>query len=105
MLSFANLLFKVLAVHYQAINCIKIILNIYIYQVQLFCVSLTNFYHLVNTLANTNSILILNLSHLMNSLINNNDKLKVNFCHLANTLTNIVDKVDNFIKKRLITSN
>ena len=64
-----------------------------------------NFHHLANTLANTDSLLILNLNHLVNPLINTDNILKVKLCYLANILINTNDKTNNFTRERLVLSN
>ena len=63
---------------------------------------MSDFYHNVNTLANTNDIPKVYLYYLVSALTNINNILKVYSCYLANTLTNTKYKADNSIKKRFI---
>lgn len=79
----------------------KTILDVYICQIQLFCVIQQDFYHLVSILANIKTLLMSNLCHLANTLINLNNILKVDLCYLASILININDKMDNFIREKV----
>ena len=64
---------------FAVLNHSRSVLDIYIYQVQLSCVTCQDFYYLTNTLANTNSLLVSNFGHLASILININDMLKIDF--------------------------
>lgn len=64
-----------------------------------------DFYYVISILTNTYNLLILDFWYLANILTSSNNTLKIKLCYLTNIMINTNDKVNDFIKKNLITFN
>lgn len=64
-----------------------------------------DFYYLTSILANINNLLISNFFYLADTLTNIIDMLKIHLCYPVNLQTNTNNKVNDFIREKLVMSN